>query len=919
MKRRVVFTAWVLMAAIVFCCGSVMAEKINTPITGWQSSFWNRPEESGIGEQDGGVEITTDTEWVSDGKGALHVWVKTSAPNFYAQASQNIEFEKGASYRLTGKIYLTSTSWGFGLYIGSQRLSMLRDLIPTAKEWADLDYTFTYQGDSKDFKLQVAQAGDLYADNLSLKKILYNQDKEVIGYGEELLKNGDFEDDYKPAGEVTELTAEAADAGAILYWKNPNDGRLKNIVILVGENVIKTVDGTRQSAEIDGLENGVTYTLTVKTQTESGVLSEGRKVTVTPYRKIPLPLILKDDKENRIIGMTAEMEYSVDEGKNWTKYRAAQPPELSGTVTVWVRYFEENPVVPAPIQILHFTPNAAGAEQIAVSKARFEGNELVLEGTLNVLAETTVTMYTLCQGTDRRDLSKVLAIGQTLSGADGDFSFHKPVSELRGGKATDGFYTVYLDSAVTDEIAVDGIAFASSQNLKNAVDALFTYENTAELLETDSLHYTAYLAMGFPLKDYLAQPAQKAEITADFKTLLAELNPNGDNLNAAVCGAFVKAYVMNNLRECNAESAYSILKEYAEFLELSYNENTLEAVMKEDSPRTVFLMKYLSGKGYQRYEDLKRAFAEGIALYEINQATYGILPQVMAKHSAALNLNSSEYAEYAALDEASSQKITVSKKIVDIKSKSPFQSREQVLDAVRAAMNDRESGGSHAGGGNGGGNGGFGGGSGGGSVQISGGTPTKENETTAPAEVQLFGDLNQAEWARESVEYLYRLGYVKGYEDGSFRPERLITREEFVTILVNAFQIMNPRAKCDFEDVAEQDWYYGSVASAVQAGVVNGMSENSFGTGEYITREAIAALAYRCIRAMTFDEATKRAAVEFADSAQISEYAAEAVSELYQLGVLNGYQDGRFLPQNTASRAEACKILHGILMIAEGK
>ena len=141
MNKKFVFTIGTLMFIGSFFFNGVFAEKMSTPITGWQSSFWNKPEGEGLGDDDGGVEITVDPDHVPDGNGALHIWVRKSLANFNAQASQNIVFERGADYRFTGKLYISSTSWGFGLYIGTGRLTMLRDIMP-AGEWVDVDYTF---------------------------------------------------------------------------------------------------------------------------------------------------------------------------------------------------------------------------------------------------------------------------------------------------------------------------------------------------------------------------------------------------------------------------------------------------------------------------------------------------------------------------------------------------------------------------------------------------------------------------------------------------------------------------------------------------------------------------------------------------------------------------------------------------------
>ena len=154
--------------------------------------------------------------------------------------------------------------------------------------------------------------------------------------------------------------------------------------------------------------------------------------------------------------------------------------------------------------------------------------------------------------------------------------------------------------------------------------------------------------------------------------------------------------------------------------------------------------------------------------------------------------------------------------------------------------------------------------------------------------------------------------------DNTFEPARQITREEFVKILTSAFALVDSSATCSFEDVSSDAWYYTYVASAVESGIVSGKSPTVFGTGAYITREEIAALLVRVAdrQSILLSEGEEK---EFTDSDEIAGYAQDAVSRLASAGIINGRDDGRFAPQETATRAEAARLIYGLWELVYGQ
>lgn len=105
-----------------------------------------------------------------------------------------------------------------------------------------------------------------------------------------------------------------------------------------------------------------------------------------------------------------------------------------------------------------------------------------------------------------------------------------------------------------------------------------------------------------------------------------------------------------------------------------------------------------------------------------------------------------------------------------------------------------------------------------------------------------FTDI-KGHWAEASIRELVTLGAVNGYPDNTFKPENSITRAEFVTIIVKAFHLKVQDSK-SFADTSNH-WAYREIATAAAHGVVNGYDDNTFGPDDLITREQMATIVTR--------------------------------------------------------------------------
>ena len=174
-----------------------------------------------------------------------------------------------------------------------------------------------------------------------------------------------------------------------------------------------------------------------------------------------------------------------------------------------------------------------------------------------------------------------------------------------------------------------------------------------------------------------------------------------------------------------------------------------------------------------------------------------------------------------------------------------------------------------------------------------------------------FDDVRRGDWFEDAVRYVYENGLMNGTSATTFEPETEVSRAMFVTVL---YRIENEpeTKKTAFTDVEAGSWYENAVAWAEKNEIVNGVSETEFAPNESITREQMAAIVFRYAKFKGFDTTVSNTA-EFKDQADISEYAKQAVEFLAEKEIILGNDDGRFMPQNNSTRAEAAAVFMRIV------
>lgn len=328
------------------------------------------------------------------------------------------------------------------------------------------------------------------------------------------------------------------------------------------------------------------------------------------------------------------------------------------------------------------------------------------------------------------------------------------------------------------------------------------------------------------------------------------------------------------------------------------------------------------GAVYKRYseiaipsfaaEDIQTAFDMAVLLAMIDEADYGAVTDALNYYDGkCITLDRSHSRNFTEAQENEVSQL-IKKEASSLKTAEDIEDAYlDYSDMVANPDDDDDDDNSYSGGGGGNGGGGYRRPSATGSTSSDSNNNDETNDNNDVTYETNFSDLGEASWAESSIRYLAGKGVLKGKDDGNFHPNDTVTREEFVKIIVEAFDIYDGTATVQFDDVASDRWSYGYIASAYRAGIVTGTSETTFGPQENMTRQDMAVIMYRVANLIGFSASDS--GVQFADDAQIAEYAKEAVGALYSAGIINGTGNDCYSPLDTVTRAQAAKIAYELL------
>ncbi|WP_342542123.1 pullulanase [Paenisporosarcina sp. FSL H8-0542] len=188
---------------------------------------------------------------------------------------------------------------------------------------------------------------------------------------------------------------------------------------------------------------------------------------------------------------------------------------------------------------------------------------------------------------------------------------------------------------------------------------------------------------------------------------------------------------------------------------------------------------------------------------------------------------------------------------------------------------------------------------------------------------QTFPDVNNINWAEDSIEKLASKYIIKGKVDGTYAPAEEISRAEFTVLLVRALGLPEKAYDKRFSDVKGTEWFNanGELMAAVQYGIINGKHDGTFAPYEKLTRTQAAVMISRAmeLKFLNFDFAKldhAKKLADFKDAKQMTDWSKAGIENVYQAGIIDGKSNGTFDTNGFTKRDQMAKILARFLEVS---
>lgn len=172
-----------------------------------------------------------------------------------------------------------------------------------------------------------------------------------------------------------------------------------------------------------------------------------------------------------------------------------------------------------------------------------------------------------------------------------------------------------------------------------------------------------------------------------------------------------------------------------------------------------------------------------------------------------------------------------------------------------------------------------------------------------------FVDVTEDKWYYDAVAYVYQQGIMVGMSETTFEPNTTVNRAQVVQMLYNLEGQPQVSGDSGFSDIRDDQWYAKAVAWASANDVVAGYEDGTFRPTRAVTREEFAQILYNYAKFKGYDLSASADLGKFPDSGQVSSWAETALGWANGNGLINGHDDGRLDPKGSTIRAQAASIL----------
>jgi plastocyanin len=192
-------------------------------------------------------------------------------------------------------------------------------------------------------------------------------------------------------------------------------------------------------------------------------------------------------------------------------------------------------------------------------------------------------------------------------------------------------------------------------------------------------------------------------------------------------------------------------------------------------------------------------------------------------------------------------------------------------------------------------------------------TPTEPETPEEPGDTTpTFTDVDKNQWYNEAIEYVVSKGVMEGNSNGTFTPNKDLTRAALAQILYNAAGKPEVTVEDTFTDVAADKWYATAITWAAQNGVVEGYDDGTFKPDKEISRQDLAVMLWRYAGKL---EAGADTLESFTDAAKVNDYAQEALQWATENGIVQGKDNNVLDPKGNATRAQAATMVMRYLQL----